>query len=209
MPTGSGAVEGDIAPDHSPVLVSGVPIVPGTAYSFQASGGVTFTPLLPPTIGPDGSLIESHYGGAENGIAGLTAPIGSLIAVFLDDAQPGPSKAPVSPSPAPPGPPPVPMAPPFSLFDTPESRDYFSLAPALKTTFFIGDGRTSQGEPQTVIAPADATRLFLGTLDGYGWYNNLGQFEVTVSVVPEPSSTALCAGVLVIRAFATRRRPRS
>jgi hypothetical protein len=30
------------------------------------------------------------------------------------------------------------------------------------------------------VVPARATRLFLGTMDGYGWFNNLGRFEVRV-----------------------------
>jgi hypothetical protein len=175
------------------------------AYSFQASGGVTFTPLLPPNVLPDGSLVTPHHGGAENGIAGLTAPIGSLIGVFLDDAQPGPSQAPVTPSPSPPGPPSVPLVPPFSLFDTPASRDYLSISPSLKATFFVGDGLTSTGEPQKAIAPAGATRLFLGIMDGYGWYTNRGSFEVTVSVVPEPSSKAISAIVLATLFLSARR----
>ena len=48
------------------------------------------------------------------------------------------------------------------------------------------------GPPQRVIAPAGATRLFLGTADGFRWADNPGSFTVTVNVVPEPSSLALC-----------------
>jgi hypothetical protein len=150
--------------------------------------------------------MQSHYGGAENGIAGLTAPIGSLIGVFLDDALPGMPKPPVQPSPAPPGPPPVPLAPPFSLFDTQASRDYLSLSPVLKATFFIGDGRTSTGESQVVIAPPGATRLFLGTMDGYGWYSNGGQFQVTVSIVPEPTSAMLLVFAVATSLSVKRRK---
>jgi hypothetical protein len=148
--------------------------------------------------------VTPHYGGAENGIAGLTAPIGSLIGVFLDDAQPGPSKPPTLPSPAPPGPPPIPETPPVSFFDTPASRDYLSLAPDLKATFFIGDGLTSAGRKQHIIAPAGATRLFLGTMDGYGWYSNGGSFQISVSVVPEPDNIMIVALLVTTPLLAAR-----
>jgi hypothetical protein len=101
----------------------------------------------------------------------------------------------------------MPLTPPFSLFDTPASRNYLSLSPVVKATFFIGDGLTSTGQPQTVIAPAGATRLFLGVMDGYGWYSNSGSFQATVSVVPEPSSKMLSAVVLATLLFSARRQP--
>ncbi|MEO2108886.1 MAG: PASTA domain-containing protein, partial [Actinomycetota bacterium] len=41
-------------------------------------------------------------------------------------------------------------------------------------------GRTDDGTPHDVIVPAGATRLYLGTSDGFGWYNNTGAFEVSV-----------------------------
>jgi hypothetical protein len=70
---------------------------------------------------------------------------------------------------------------------TTASRDYLSLAPLLQQTFFIGNGRTSSNQVQQVIAPAGATRLFLGTMDGYGWFNNTGSLTVVVnSTFSEP-----------------------
>jgi hypothetical protein len=99
----------------------------------------------------------------------------------------------------------VPLAPPFSLFDTPASRDYLSFSPALKASFFIGNGLTSTAQPQSVIAPAGATRLFLGIMDGYGWYSNSGSFQVTVAVVPEPSGTMISGLALAASLLAVRR----
>ena len=47
--------------------------------------------------------------------------------------------------------------------------------------FVIGDGTNSLGAIQRVTVPDGATRLFLGTMDGSGWYNNPGSFSVFVS----------------------------
>jgi hypothetical protein len=77
------------------------------------------------------------------------------------------------------------------------SRDYLSLAPALQQVFFMGDGLTSGSLAQTIIAPAGATRLYLGTMDGYSWDNNIGSFEVTLSAVTEPATMLLLASGLV------------
>jgi hypothetical protein len=76
--------------------------------------------------------------------------------------------------------------PPPLDFSTPESLDYLVLFPQLKQVFFIGDGLTSLGVTQQVIVPAGATRLFLGTVDAFGWANNVGSFAV---VVEPPIST--------------------
>jgi hypothetical protein len=76
-------------------------------------------------------------------------------------------------------------------FSSEASRDYLALYPLLQQVFFMGDGVTSALAAQTIIAPAGATRLFLGTMDGYGWANNIGAFEVTLSAVPEPVTMLL------------------
>ncbi|MCB1162483.1 hypothetical protein KDL67_07305, partial [bacterium] len=52
--------------------------------------------------------------------------------------------------------------------------------PALKQTFFIGDGRTGSGEIQQVIVPAGATRLFLANMDSCEFLNNIGELHVVV-----------------------------
>lgn len=36
---------------------------------------------------------------------------------------------------------------------------------------------------QTFVVPSGATRFFLGTSDGFGWFNNTGSFAVTVTGV--------------------------
>jgi uncharacterized repeat protein (TIGR02543 family) len=170
MPDGSTAsnyvtpVHPDVAPYHSPVLVTGLVLVPGDCLMFSASGGVGYGPTRP-LAPPDGSdLIGSHTQGAENGISDMTGPYESLVGVFLSDAQPTVSGAPGGLS-----------------FSSAASRNYLTLAPELQQVFFIGDGVTGGGTVQKVVVPAGATRLFLGTMDGWGWFNNIGTLYVEVT----------------------------
>jgi hypothetical protein len=115
--------------------------------------------------GPEGDLrgptdIESYQG-----ISGIVhAKNGMfLVGVFLTDDPPS--------DPAP------------ERLDFTGNEDFDLLAPAIGQTFFIGDGSGS------FLAPADATRLFLGFADAAtyqgapGYYgNNSGQLLVTVEV---------------------------
>lgn len=169
----------DFAPKQSPVLV-GMPISGGMMLQWTATVALSDTgaPLLvghPQDLAyPDGAVnaIYSHFGGAENGISDIKAPIDSLLGVFL-------GSSPVS-------------APSPLDFSTPESRDYSILTNlALQQVFFMGDGVTSGSVPQTIIAPAGAKWLYLGTMDGYSWNNNIGAFCVTMSAVPEPTTLLL------------------
>jgi hypothetical protein len=73
----------------------------------------------------------------------------------------------------------------------PADRDYLELAPAPKQPFFIGDGLTSSGEVQQVIAPFGATRLLLGVMDEYRWSDNEGVFTVRVTQIGAASSVRL------------------
>jgi hypothetical protein len=182
MPNGTAASVDDSAPGQSPLLVTGISITGGSAYSFQATGLVSVGPSENYT-GPDGGLSDPSLGatphlitifnpGAENGIGNILAPYSALIGVFLGNGQPNLNPAPGTLD-----------------FSTSASLDYLTLSPQLQQPFFIGDGVTSLSAVQQVIAPAGATRLFLGTMDGYGWYDNLGSF--TVQVVPEPGVIAL------------------
>ena len=225
MPGGSTASSGDTAPAEAPVLVPGVPLSAGEVLTFSATGGVYNAPVSASslsTLDPDGGRgtagpidgAVTHSAGAENGIANLTAPINSLVGVFLSDAQPSLSRA------------------PSGLSFPSAGSGPASLSPALQQPFFIGDGLTGtgSGSVQDFVIPAGATRLYLGTMDEYSWYNNVGAFDVTVSAVgaastptptstptppptspgptsvPEPATAPLLAGVL---AGAFLLRPRS
>ena len=198
MPPGSTASLGDVAPAQSPAEVTGLPFVAGNLLRFAATGSTDHcTGGACGLAGPEGDAIEGAFGhatGAENGIADLAAPIDALVGVFLDASQPDLSAAPGGLD-----------------FSTLVSRDFAILSPLLKQPFFVGDGLRNNGiSVQGFVVPAGATRLFLGTMDGYGWANNVGSLSVNVELlsVPEPGMIALftvaCAGL----AFSRRRKLR-
>ena len=186
MPSGSTCCGGDSAPAESPVLVTGLGLTPGTALTFTHVTGSTSYVGGTPTDTPDGS---AFYGsGPANGIGSYNAPIDALVGVFLDNSQPDSSAAPAGLD--------------FATIGT----NFTSLSPLLKQVFFIGDGLTGagSGSQQTFIIPTGATRLFLGTVDGFGWYNNSGSITGTInsagtSGVPEPQSYfMILAGICVL-----------
>ena len=168
MPNGSTADQLDTAPAQSPLQVTGA-ISGGTVISItSATGSVTHGPLggCCQTTGPEGGTPFAHMIGAQNGISNIIAPINALIGVFLGPDVPNGSAAPAALD-----------------FSSPASREYTTLSPLLKQVFFIGDGKTSGLQVQQIIAPAGATRLFLGTMDGFDNHNNVGSYAVTVCIV--------------------------
>jgi hypothetical protein len=181
MPNGSTA-SFDTAPAQSPVQVLGLNIAGGGTLTFSATGTVTFDGFS--ANGPDGGF--SVLRGDENGLSGYHAPVNALVGVFLDNVQPNQSAAPVG----------------LDFFaGTPGTTSFTSLSPQLKQIFFIGDGRTGteSGASQTFVIPSGATRFYLGTVDGSGWFNNTGQHTVSISQIgpaasaPEPGTLALLA----------------
>lgn len=199
MPNGSTASSGDVAPAQSPVEVLGLVFSPGSLLRFSAVGSTDHCDAGSCGLAPaEGDAIESptpHLAGAQNGIGDVLAPIDSLIGVFLDAGQPD-----------------LTPAPGIALdFSTLASRDFATLAPQLKQPFFIGDGLMNDlTTVQAFQAPAGASRLFLGTMDGFGWFNNVGSLRVTVdtaaSPVPDPGSTLLLLGMGVVGLRAWQKR---
>jgi hypothetical protein len=183
MPNGTTAstANRDSAPTNSPVQVTGLPLWNGANLTFSASG-LTSNDPNDTLRGPDGdtAVFNTHFLSAEHGKSGLTAPLSSLVGVFLDNNQPTSSPAPAS-------------------LDFTGNLSFSSFAPSLKQVFFVGNGLTSSGQVQHFVVPDGATRLFLGTMDGDQWWNNPGSLEVTVA--PEPATLSLLAlgGLLALR----------
>jgi hypothetical protein len=190
---------GDTLADSAPVLVSGLTLIPGKALTFQVTGAVGYGPASSTVAStPDGMLYSgnfiSHIAGAENGISNYRVPIDALVGVFLGNAAPNLSPAPSMLDFSPSG-------------NVPGGTGYHMLSPSLKQVFFIGDGLDGSSALQSIIIPAGATRLYLGTSDGFQWSNNQGQFDVRVNATPEPGTlTLLSLGVVGFAGWGLRRR---
>jgi phosphatidylserine/phosphatidylglycerophosphate/cardiolipin synthase-like enzyme len=127
------------------------PAVGGVSF-FNGFGGIVFSPS---GNGLSGSNLSSF-----GGISGYIGPQGALTGVFLDDSIPAA------------GPPPTLDFSPAGL-----GIDFTTLSPALGQVFYIGDGITGGGDFQQFVAPAGATRLFLGIPDGFGFTGAPGAYD--------------------------------
>lgn len=154
------------------VLPPVVQLPPGGTrlVTFPCTGGLTDFASGTPTLGPEGFVgLQTTDVGSYGGISGLLmeGQVMFLAGVFIADSPP------IEPAP--------------ERLDFTDNTDFERLEPELGQTFFIGDG-----SGQTFVAPQDATRLYLGFVDGYvfsgqpGWYgNNRGGLEATVAVAVE------------------------
>jgi len=185
MPDGTDAGNGDTAPGQSPILVNLAQFGGAASLRFSAFGLVT-NGGGGTLVGPDGDDPTSHDAGAQFGKSNLTAPLNGLIAVFLDDSDPTLGGLPGDLD-----------------FSSLLSRQFSSLSPLLKQTFFIGDGLDGSNQAQTFFIPAGATRFYLGTMDGFEWNNNEGSFDVTIEV---PAAPGLAMGIGMALVAARRRR---
>ena len=206
MPVGSSA-SGDSIP-QPPVQLMGLDLSAAGYLSFSGvTGQTSYGGGCPASscYGADGDVSGetdflgnspgfinrawAGYAGGENGISDVTAPLGSLIGVYLDNSQPDPGATPGA----------------FDFRVT--GLNFSTLSPALNQTFFIGDGLTSTGDMQRFMVPVGATRVYLGTMDGFGWTGNNGELGVTVmAAVPEPESLAMLLGGLALISAVIRRK---
>ena len=194
MPAGSDGAWVDSAPGQSPVLTAGLNFAEGDILRFFATGAVTNGPCCA-FEAPDGGAFTPALYAPENGFANTTAPVNALMGVFLGPAQPDATPA------------------PLGLDFITIGLDFAVLTPALKQVFFIGNGLTSGSTVQHFVVPIGATQLYLGTMDGFEWNNNMGEFRVDVTTpAPEPATLLLLgAGLASLRfgrkRFTTRKAP--
>jgi hypothetical protein len=183
---------GDYAPAQSPVYAGSV--TPGATVKWSATGLVGNGPTET-QFGPNGDTLGTLYGlfshgaGAENGISDVNGiGVDALMGVFL---------GPGVPSGATPGP---------LTFAGGLGFTYGSLSPQIDQVFYMGDGSA-----QSVIVPSGATGLFVGTMDGFGWDNNTGSFDVNFTQgvtgsVPDAGSTIAMLGVAFVMIGGVRRK---
>ncbi|MGD1277732.1 MAG: pilus assembly protein TadG-related protein [Tepidisphaeraceae bacterium] len=127
-------------------------------------------------------------GGTEHNITDTYAPINSMLGVFLNNNLPSSSNAPTevlnfsgngsSPTSSSNY---VPINASSSYSVTPVSQDYSTVSPKLQQSFYVGDGTNGSGSQQYLVVPGSATRLYLGTMDGHEWSNNVGGYSGTVT----------------------------
>lgn len=138
--------------------------------TFPCTAGQTDFAAGIPTLGPDG-FVGTQTTNVESfgGVSGLVMEgrVMFLAGLFTADLPPG--------EPAP------------ERLDFTGKADFELLKPDIGQTFFIGGGAG-----KTFVAPARATRLYLGFVDALfftgqpGWYgNNRGALEATVAITVE------------------------
>lgn len=169
-PVGESAPDGE--PYDSPVQVN-MSIVPGsviTITSVSGAAGNDWTQGANYTANGDDNGNFPVYddaasnGTAEHGIADSSMPLNSINAVFLNANLPDNQTPPAT-----------------TNFSTQAERDYTSFSPKVQQVFYVGNGQTSEGIQQQIVVPQGATRLFLGTMDGWEWSNNIGGYNATIT----------------------------
>ncbi len=179
----------DTMANQSPVEIDGVPLTSGEWLLFDVNGGTSNGPH--PLYGPDGLAITRlpNHGGSMNGISNITAPLCSLVGVFLGKDNPQN------------------VAAPSALdFSTDESLNFTELRPELQQVFFIGDGLDALNNLQKFYVPENATRLYLAIMDGHEWSNNIGALQVSVGrAIPTPAVASLL-GLGGLAGLSRRRR---
>ncbi len=150
--------------------------VTSSMYMFSAAGLVNCG--AGPWVGPQGAPCAgtqttdiSSYGGVSGIIDSASATF--LVGVFTAGGVPAP-----------------PAPPRLNFSPNALGTNFLTLEPSVDQVFYIGAGATASN-PQGVVVPTGATRLYLGIADAFdmsgtpGYYgDNLGSFEVRVTPVP-------------------------
>jgi hypothetical protein len=150
----------------------GYRIQPGAEFTFTVSGKINYYAGAPEEgFPPDGDPATFANIEPFGGISGYQGPGGALVGVFLDDAIPN-------------------GAAPATLNFNPDGQgtDFERLQPQIGQVFFIGDGQNSAGKAQVFVAPPNATRLFVGLIDGSFfsgpstcYTDNAGEFKYQIT----------------------------
>jgi len=161
-------------PYESPTPVS-ITLQPGATISVTNVSGQAQNDPAGSTYNANGNVYGTSSGQAnyddaasggvsEHGIADATLPLNSVLGVFLTNNVPDTQTAPAALD-----------------FSTSTAQNYTSIQPKLQQPFYIGDGQTSSGATQTITVPQNATRFYLGTMDGWEWSNNTGGYNATIT----------------------------
>lgn len=187
QPGGTNCCGGDSTPGQGAAFVPAT-LTPGSTLHFSGTGGFNYaggTPSSSLDGDNDGTSLTYTYSMTADYGTGLSGPkqvnVDGLVGVFLTNAVPS-------------------GAAPAQLDYGTLGLGAASYSPGVDQIFWIGDGLTGlgSGTVQSFIVPVGATRLFLGTVDGSGWFNNSGLGTIAIdgvtplaSAVPEPSTWAL------------------
>ncbi len=155
--TGTGATDSTLAVNDGDKLQLDVA---GTS-SWQWWVNNSYTGADGDTNWNQGATVPGNYPSVSN----TNAPGMAMLAVFVPADQPSGTP------------------PPALDFSNSSSREFTAIAPKLNQVFFIGDGRTSSGQKQTIVAPPGAKRIYFGTNDALAWRDNGGNFSVTTTKV--------------------------
>jgi Flp pilus assembly protein TadG len=165
---------GDCAPAESPTMIPGT-LSSGQVLNFQFQGSVSNW-SGDNTYGCNGdpdyvgcNWWAQSNGNAEHGIGNVTAPIASVIGIFLGPNEPDLSAAPAALD-----------------FSTLAEQQYSTISPLLKQPFFIGSGLCADGVTlKGIVVPPGATRLYIGCMDFQEWSDNSGIMTTTVTATPQ------------------------
>jgi hypothetical protein len=181
MPSSTPATSyNDFAPAQSPMALT---VIPGstltvvTAVTGQVQHGVNtgwdsadgntsaiYWHMKDP---PTGDVAEGQ--GAQNNIGDIITPIDSLTGLFLDSNQPSAANAPTT-------------VRDYTTQAARDNPDFTNLQ--VQQPFYIGNGINGSGVTASFIVPKNATRFYMGIMDGYEWNNNTGSFSVGFNEQP-------------------------
>ena len=139
--------------------------VSGQAQNDPAQSEYNASGYISGTTSGQANYDDSASGGvSEHGIADVTMPLNSMLGVFLTNSTPDTQTAPAALD-----------------FSTSTEQNYTTIAPKLQQPFYIGDGQTTSATQQSITVPQNATRMYLGTMDGWEWSNNTGGYTATIT----------------------------